>query len=1149
MHMLLRQVVVFIVFSLFAQFTIGQTNAYRTLKFKPTDLLIDFDTLSVYPSSFGVLCRGVVIPPETYLLDFAKSTIQFYTIPNDSIEINYRVFPFDLSKPYKKRDTTILFNEIESDRERFLIKQTYTVDDVFGGSEINKQGSISRGVSFGNNQDLGINSSLNLELSGQISPKLKLLASVSDANIPIQPDGTTNKLQEFDQLYIQIFSDDFKVIAGDFWLNKPEGYFLNYRKRAQGLTTSSTFRTKKNNTWFTQVSGALSKGKFNRQIIPGIESNQGPYRLKGSENEPFIIILAGTERVFIDGKLLERGQEFDYTIDYNTSEVIFTSRNLITKDSRIVIEFQYSDQNFARSLVQSATSYQSKKLKFWMNLYSEQDAKNQSLQQKLTTGQKNFLSTIGDDLSLAQLSSIDSVGYSPNQIHYKMIDSLGYDSVLVFSSQVDSAKYTATFINVGQNQGNYILEQQIAFGKVYMWVQPIAGIPQGDYSPSRLIATPKKKQFASSGVQYMLSKKSIILSEIAFSSIDKNTFSSIGNIDNLGYAGKINWKNKFNLTKDSTKLLQYENAFNFEYLSQTFEPIEQFRKVEFDRDWNIRNLNYVGNQSFFTVENSLISKRNGKMKIDFQRFSIGNQFQGNRLNTEGNWKQNGWGFNWDGSFLQSKGLTKSDFLRHRATITKNIGKFQLSFKDDHERNIFQSTNSLLNTTSYQFYDYQFTINQADSSTVGYKLIYRERYDWRPKLNTLQAAAKATTASIEIDLKKNKNNQLAFISGLRSLKILDSTLITQLPENTLIGRMEYNSKLLKNTITLSTFYEIGSGLEQKKDFIYLKVNDGQGIYTWIDYDLDGIEDLNEFEIAQFIDQASYIRIFIPSSNYSKTYSNEFNGSLFIRPERILNKKTGFIRHLGKFSNQFRMRVMKKTANAKNTDLFNPFQVEIRDTNLISATSSIRNSFYFNRNSTIFGMEYNFQDNRSKTLLASGFDSKQNRIHEFVTRWNISKSFTALTKFTTGLKISEIDYTVNRNYEIKLNAGVVDFSYQPNTTFRIGGIYQFSQKTNSPLFGNEKSTSNEISVNLKYNESQKGSLLVDLKTVTILFDGNPNTAISYEMMEGLKVGRNYVWSVNYQRVLSKNLQLSIQYSGRKAGDAKSIHTGGMELRALF
>ena len=83
-----------------------------------------------------------------------------------------------------------------------------------------------------------------------------------------------------------------------------------------------------------------------------------------------------------------------------------------------------------------------------------------------------------------------------------------------------------------------------------------------------------------------------------------------------------------------------------------------------------------------------------------------------------------------------------------------------------------------------------------------------------------------------------------------------------PENTVIGRVEYNLKLLKGALSFSTFYEIGSGLEQRRDFIYLKVNDGQGIYTWIDYNQDGVQDLNEFEIAQFVDQASYIRVFTP-----------------------------------------------------------------------------------------------------------------------------------------------------------------------------------------------------------------------------------------------------------------------------------------------
>jgi len=211
---------------------------------------------------------------------------------------------------------------------------------------------------------LGINSNLNLELSGDLSPNLKLLAAVSDANLPIQPDGNTNKLQEFDQVFIQVYNDKFKLIAGDFWISKPQGYFLNYKKRGQGLTGDYSWLTKNQNQWKSQASAALSKGKFNRQIIQGIEANQGPYRLTGSENEPFIVILSGTERVYIDGKLLQRGQELDYTIDYNTSELIFTARNQITKDIRIVVEFQYSDQNYARSLFQSSLTTKVKTCSF-----------------------------------------------------------------------------------------------------------------------------------------------------------------------------------------------------------------------------------------------------------------------------------------------------------------------------------------------------------------------------------------------------------------------------------------------------------------------------------------------------------------------------------------------------------------------------------------------------------------------------------------------------------------------------------------------------------------------------------------------------------------------------------------------------------------
>ena len=65
-----------------------------------------------------------------------------------------------------------------------------------------------------------------------------------------------------------------------------------------------------------------------------------------------------------------------------------------------------------------------------------------------------------------------------------------------------------TFLNLGQGNGDYILDNQIALGKIYKWVAPVAGIKQGEYAPVRILASPKQKRFISSGIKLKLSKSS-----------------------------------------------------------------------------------------------------------------------------------------------------------------------------------------------------------------------------------------------------------------------------------------------------------------------------------------------------------------------------------------------------------------------------------------------------------------------------------------------------------------------------------------------------------------------------------------------------------------------------------------------------------------
>lgn len=1112
----------------------------------------DLDSMSIYPSSFVVLNGADTVKTTSYQIDFVSAKFRLLEAITDSLSIHYQVWPIDLSKQYFVRDTSLIFQGRPiSERERFKIEAKETDPTFFGGNELSKNGSISRGISFGNKQSLGINSALNLELNGMISENLKLTASISDANIPIQPNGNTNKLQEFDQVYIQLSSDQFKLITGDFWISKPMGYFMTYKKRGQGMSAEFQGQTSTGIKWNTQNSVALSKGKFNRQIIQGVEANQGPYRLRGAENEPFITVLSGTERIYIDGALLLRGQEYDYTIDYNTSEVVFTSRHLITKDTRIVAEFQYSDQNYARSLLQSATKFESKKSVFWLNAYSEQDAKNQSLQQDLSSSQKYALSQIGDDLSLAVINSIDSIGYSENQLLYQLTDSLGYDSVLVFSVDPTIAHYRASFQFVGANKGDYILDTYNALGKVYKWVVPIAGIHQGDYAPNRSVITPKKKQMLTSGIQVSIRPNMRLETELAFTSLDQNTFSKLDAQDDQGFSYRAKLVQQIPFKKGEWQSISCESYLDFEYLSRFFSPIEQYRKVEFDRDWNIRNKPFSGQQRSLLAGFQVSDKQKGAAKIEAQHFGIGSDFNGSRVYSEGKWHVQNWSAVWDASALNSRSselIGNNAFIRHRLDVSKKIGKIKIGYKDDHERNIFRA-DTLFNNNSYQFFDYQFYLANADSTNVQYKVFYRERLDQKSDTVQLLHVAKARTSGAEFTWNQSRNQRITLLSAYRSLEVLNATLLPQTPENSLVGRIDYEGRFLKNALSINTFYEVGSGLEQKRQFQYLKVNDGQGMYTWVDYNADGIKDLNEFELAQYIDQASYIRIFIPSNEYVSTFSNEYNQSIFWRPERIWENASKFKSVLSKFSNQARLRMQRKVNEFSVQNAFNPFYSNISNVNLLSSALNVSNSLYFNRLGKVFTAEYQTQMNDAKNLLANGQDARSQKSQELLIRWNMRPSFSIETAVKQGAKSSFVDYTIGRNYQYNYQQWQQSFIYQGSTTMRYALIARLSKKQNDLTYGGESCLLRELGLNWKQNQTEKGSFQGELKWIQLDYSGLSQSAIGYELLESLKPGRNYTWNISYQRTLAKNLQMTIQYGGRSTENSRIIHNGSMELRAYF
>ena len=122
----------------------------------------------------------------------------------DSIQVSFRVLPLNFYEPYLNKSRRKSTAEERGIYNPFVYSPAKNNPGSLKFDGLNKNGSISRGISVGNNQDLAVNSALNLQLSGKLTPEIDISAAITDDNIPIQPDGNTQQLQDFDRVYIQL---------------------------------------------------------------------------------------------------------------------------------------------------------------------------------------------------------------------------------------------------------------------------------------------------------------------------------------------------------------------------------------------------------------------------------------------------------------------------------------------------------------------------------------------------------------------------------------------------------------------------------------------------------------------------------------------------------------------------------------------------------------------------------------------------------------------------------------------------------------------------------------------------------------------------------------------------------------------------------
>ena len=256
-----------------------------------------------------------------------------------SIRIAYEILPIALRREYSLRHMVLSKDSAGGVTRKVVPSFTrFSMDDVFG-SGLQKSGSIFRGLTVGSNQDLTLNSGFRMQLAGKLSSDLDIVAALTDENVPIQPEGTTQTLQELDKVFIQLKNPRYGATLGDFVYeigDQNGGEFGRISRKLQGAQGIASLQNVFGigSTLAIDLTGGTSRGKYTSNQFQGVEGTQGPYLLTGQDAAVRPIVIAGTERVYIDGQLMARGETNDYTVDYSTGEVFFSARRLITNATR-----------------------------------------------------------------------------------------------------------------------------------------------------------------------------------------------------------------------------------------------------------------------------------------------------------------------------------------------------------------------------------------------------------------------------------------------------------------------------------------------------------------------------------------------------------------------------------------------------------------------------------------------------------------------------------------------------------------------------------------------------------------------------------------------------------------------------------------------
>lgn len=988
------------------------------------------------------------------------------------------------------------------------------------GSRLRRSGSLIRSITVGSGQNATLNSAFRLNLEGPIAPDLAIIAALTDENLPFQT--ATQTFSDFDRVFIGLRWKAHQLLLGDLELRQSQTRFANFYRNVLGLEA-----TLHHNRYEGRLALAEAKGRFHTNSFMGQEGRQGPYLLTGKNNERFIVILAGSEKVYVNGQLMQRGPDRDYLIDYTTGEITFTPRVPITAATRIVVDFEYADRSYGRTFVWTTHHYQSERLRAQVSYFRQADNPRRPLDFSLTPTEEAYLAQLPPGSTVGILKGVDTLPFERGSIRYAARDTLINGTpytYFVFSQDSTQAFYQVSFVYVGPGRGEYIRAPASVNGNVFVFVGPSAG----DYRVGRAVPLPTQLEVVTLLHTYNPASRLYWEQELDLSRYIENRFSGQRQV---GVATRQ--RMRYALFSDSAAW-QVIPSMAFQYVEASYQNADRVYEREYGRLWNFNDLGARARERLWEAEIPITWRKRYTLTPQ-----AGLRHWGDTIKT---YRQS---VRWEG-LDSTRGLGGTYLLENLATLTPHYSDHWLR----HTGRLFWTQGALrlgtelwlenrrrtvIDTLSFRFYDYTPFLELQGAKRWTLKLSYNFRREW-------QAVPEASTHSLRPRFRAymprlsltHQGKKLSF-STQSSYRIFipGDTTFRLTPNRTLLSQ---NSLRYRNApIEVELFYQLSSEQTPQRQLIYVGVNPGQGTHEWRDFNGDGIQQLEEFVPAANPILANYVPVIRATGAFFATTALTSALTFQWQPQ-----KPAWLSTLTNLRLE-----QRQVAQSQLLRAYLPQLRPKADTSLPQWNALLRQDVFLLRQNPRGDQTFSLQYNRNQQVPLSGLVAQTQWQLSSRTRYNFSRFWGSEWVLTRQFRQSLAERQAELNYAFRSWEASVQLIYQPSGRWRsvVGTTYRQRR-----LPDNRPSLSWRLPLEQRYSWKPAAFLSLRLEVAYFRLPDNLSPVLRFELLDGLQPGLNFLCAATLNIPLSRFLELNALYDGRFS-QQKPLHSARMQIRANF